>query len=295
MNNHRYDNSQVSTYQKCPFSYYLQYIKGIRKSVQDDTNSAMNFGDYAHRFWDEFYLSTGKTFEEIVSSYESDPEAPQFSKQALEFFCKSYDRKYREDDKKFQIKEVESASEFPLGNYRFIVKKDGAFELQGNIFGLEHKTTQSISYNYFDKYFLNSQMTAQCYDTTLKYGQCSGILLNVGEIKLLKKKPTSDYDGVLLTTDGYISCRFVRNFINRTPQEIEDWKQNTILWIEAIEESQIVNDWKKATGSWGGAICSKCTYKELCKTSVGMELDENILDVLYEKCDPYEYLQKNIG
>lgn len=290
--NNCYDNSQISTFQACPMSYYLQYVKGIRKNIVDDSNASMNFGTYFHKFAESFYGKTGVKFNEIVKDYEEPQDLPQYSKQALELFCKTFYQKYAEQDKKFTIKETEKTSIFDLGTYKFIVKKDGAFEYQGNTFGLEHKTTKSLSYNYFDKFFLSSQISAQVYDTKRLYGSCSGIMLNVGEIKLLKRKPSGDYDGVLETPEGFIVCKFSRDFVNRNPSEIEDWQNNTIAWINEIEKCKEFNTWNKATGSWGGMICSKCQYKELCKTSVGLELDESILEVLYEKCDPYEYLKK---
>ena len=292
---HTYDNSQLATYQACPFSYYLQYIVCIKKNVYDDSNASMQFGSAAHSFWQEFYKPTGKKFSELIESYVEPEGMPQFSKQALEFFCKTYNDKYYEKDKQYNVKEVENVSKFNLGKYLFIVKKDGAIETQGNIYGLEHKTTKSLSYNYFEKYFLNSQISAQCYDVIRKYGQCSGILLNVGEIKMLKRKPSGEYDGFMQHPDGFITVKFNRDFINRTQDEIKDWEQNTVAWIEQIEENKQLGDWKKSCGSWGGMICSKCPYKELCKTSVGMKLDESIMDVLYEKCNPFEYLETEEG
>ena len=81
-------------------------------------------------------------------------------------------------------------------------------------FGLEHKTTKSLGYYYFDKYFLSPQITAQCYSILKDFGSCSGVLLNVGEIKMLKRKPSAAYDGVKQTDDGYIVCKFESMPIN---------------------------------------------------------------------------------
>jgi len=293
--NECYDNSQISTFQMCPMAYYLQYVLGLRKSVLDDTNASMNFGSYFHKFAETFYGKTGVKFNEIVQDYEEPEGSPQYSRTALELFCKTFYQKYHEQDKAFTIKETENTSIFDLGVYKFIVKKDGAFEHQGNTFGLEHKTTKSISYNYFDKFFLSSQISAQVYDVQRIYGSCSGIMINAGEIKLLKRKPTGDYDRVLQHADSYLACRFNRDFINRNPSEILDWQENTIAWIREIERCKEENVWKKSTGLWGGGICARCQFRELCKTSSGLELDESVKDVLYEKCDGYEYLKKEVA
>lgn len=292
--NECYDNSQISTFQMCPMAYYLQYVVGIKKSVLDDTNAAMNFGDYFHRFAESFYGKIGGKFEEIVKDYIEPEGLPQYSKSALELFCKTFYQKYKENDTKFTIKETEKTSVFDLDRFRFIVKKDGAFEYQNNTFGLEHKTTKSISYNYFDKFLLSSQISAQVYDTQRIYGSCSGIMINAGEIKLLKRKPSGEYDGMQETEGGFIVCKFNRDFINRNPSEIEDWKDNTLYWLNRIDECKRESLWFKSTGSWGGSICARCQFKELCKTSTGLNLDESVIEVLYEKCNPYEYLEKEI-
>jgi hypothetical protein len=304
--NECYDNSQLSTFQMCPMAYYLQYIVGIKKGIIDDSNAAMNFGSYFHKYAESLYGKTGVKFNEIIHDYEEPGGLPQYSKEGLELFCKTFYQKYNEQDKIFTIKETEKTSIFDLGAYKFIVKKDGAFEHQGNTFGLEHKTTKSISYNYFDKFFLSSQISAQVYDVQRIYGSCSGIMINGGEIKALQRKPSvkseDKYDGIIdidvwVKDKHYVCvcCRFNRDFINRNPSEILDWKENTLYWIDRIEECKREHLWFKSTGIWGGGICAKCQYKELCKTSVGLELDESILDVLYEKTDPYQYLKEEVA
>jgi len=289
--NEHYDNSQISTYQQCPFSYYLQYIKGIRKIFIDDSNASMNFGSYVHKFLEAHFKDSKCSFNDIIKDYEEPEDLPQYSTDSLKLFCRTYLEKYQVKDKEFEVKEVEKNSICDLGKYKFIVKKDGVIKYNDNIFGLENKTTKSISYNYFDKYFINSQIDAQCFTTYQDYNQCSGILLNVGEIKFLKRKPTGNYDSFKQVEDGWIAIKFNRDFVNRNKSELDQWKANTLMWIDRIEESKKNNNWARSTGLWGGMICSKCQYKELCKVSVGMELDESILNVLYEVVDPYEYLK----
>ena len=286
-----YDNSQLSTFQKCPMAYYLQYIKRLRKIEIDDTNDQLNFGSYAHKFWEAHFGKSDATFPSIVEGYEEPDDLPQYSLKALEFFCRTYHEKYSVPDKAFHFKEVEQVCSFDIDGFTFIVKSDGIFEQSSNLFGLENKTTRSLSYNYFDKFFLSSQISAQCYNIWQKYNRCSGILLNVGEIKKLKRKPSGDYDGVMPVEDGFVTCKFSRDYCNRNKSELDDWKENTILWLNRIEDAKHYHQFPKSTGLWGGTICAKCEYKELCKVSVGKKLDESILDVLYEETDPYDYLK----
>jgi len=184
-----YDNSQVSTYQKCPMSYYLQYVVGLRKATIDDSNAAMYFGSAVHKFLENYFIGREQTKESIVSEYIQPEDMPQYSSDSLLFVCKAHGEKYLKEDSKFSVLEVEKTAYLPIGKYTFIVKKDGVIEYNDNIFGLEHKTTKSISYNFFNKFFLNSQITAQVASTLQDYKQCSGILVNAIECKLLKRKP----------------------------------------------------------------------------------------------------------
>lgn len=286
MLNIMYDNSSISQFSKCPMSYYLQYILQLKKKYIDDSNQSKQFGDYFHKFVESQLKKTSFTLE----GYEAPEDLPQYSKKALETFCKTYIDKYSMEDKEYELLNIEDVFEFDLGGYPFKVKCDAVIGHRGNIYGLELKTTKSISYNYFSKYFLNSQISAQCYAIKQKYGQCSGILLRVGETKVLKRKPTGDYDSVTLVEDGYVTSKFTSDFINRNNRELEDWSQNTVQWITAIENSNQAKFYPKATGSWGGTICSTCEYRDLCKVSKGLEIDEEIKDVLYEEVDATNYL-----
>lgn len=248
----------------------------------------MHFGSAVHSHLENFYSRSNATVE-----YTPPDDIPQYSHRALEFLIEKYKEKYSDDLNSFEILEAEKVSTIEIGDHTFLVKKDGAFKVNGNIFGLEHKTTKSIAYNYFDKYFLNSQISAQCFSTNQDYKQCSGIMLNAIEIKLLKRKPTSKgYDGYFEVEDGFVTVRFNRDYINRTQLELLQWKENASLWIDRVEESKKTNVWGRSDGLWGGMICSKCQYKELCKVSKGMELDESVVDCLYETIDPYEYLKE---
>ena len=285
-----YDNSQLSQYQKCPMSYYLQYVVGLRKILLDDSNASMNFGSAAHSFLEQYYRGAGMPSREPIRSYVEPKGMPQYSKEALELFCNTYNQKYTHTE--FEVLEVEKVSYLPLEEYTFIIKRDGAIKHNGKIYGLEHKTTKSIGTNYYDKFTLSSQISAQCFDVAEKYRQCSGVLLNVGEIKCLKRKPSRAYDGVKQIEGGYLCCDFQRSYCNRTQQQLKDWRQNTISWIDEIETIKKVNVWKKATGSIGGYTCCGCEYKELCMASVGTNLDEGAIEMGYVKVDdPYEYLR----
>ena len=280
-----YDNSQLSTYTTCPFSYYLQYVKGLRKAQIDDSNAAMNFGSAVHTALEKLYKR-----EVDFCDYEEPERLHKFSRTALNFAIDTYRDHY---DDNFEMLETEQVAEVDIGDYKFLVKKDGAFKQNGSIYGLEHKTTASIAENYFEKFEIGSQIPAQYFTVLQDYKSCSGILLNAIEVKFLKRKPTSSkYTDWMEYMDGWLTVRFERDYIQLEQKKIDDWFSNTLMQIELIEDSKMTQEWPKSNGIWGGLICTKCQYKELCNASYGTELDKELLEHAYEEYDAYEYLKE---
>lgn len=286
-----YDNSQLTSYQKCPFSYHLQYGLGFKKSTIDDTNAQMQFGTYFHKFMEAWFKKEFVSIDKILEGYIEPEGLPQYSLHALKQFCLTCHTKYKEDFKRYEVLETEVCSKLKLSGHNFIVKCDAVVKFNDNIFGFENKTTKSISYNYFDRYFLNSQISAQSAVIREKYGQCSGVILNVGECKSLKRKPSGNYDNFFQIEDSWIAQKFSQDIVNRTKDEVNDWYIQSVNWIERIEDDCLSGSFPKSC-VWSGMVCSSCSYKELCKTSVGTKLDESIVECLYDTVDPYAYLEE---
>lgn len=286
------DNSQISQFQKCQMSYYLQYIEGLKIQDGGVFNAKINFGSAFHKVLENYYGGHTDPIGDVLKTYLSPEGMPEYSREALEFIFTKYQEKYTQIDNDWEIIELEKNYKF--NDLPFTVKRDGVIKWNGSIYSLEHKTTGSISQHYFDKYYLNAQITAQVASTIEQYGECSGVLLNVCEIKCLKRKPSKNYFGVMQVGDKYICCDFDRDYINRTDREIDDWKQNTKTWIDKINVCKVLGAWGKATSSMGGATCNGCEYRQLCKESTGLSIDKNTVSFMYERVDPYEYLKENV-
>ena len=88
---------------------------------------------------------------------------------------------------------------------------------------------------------------------------------------------------------------FQRSIINRTPMEIEDWKLQMKAWIDDIGKDNERNFFKKACKDTSCSSFNRvCQYANICKSSKGMEVDEQIVEAMYEFDDPYAYLNETL-
>jgi len=302
-----FDNSQIVTIQQCPMLYYLQYELGLVR--RDKSYVDLDFGDYTHRFLRAYSSGEPVVIPDIWSSFEDVIDEEIKTKQNGIRLCEAYHQEYKNKDKNLVFKEIEDVHYFDLNGINMCVKRDAVVESQGNIYAFESKTTRSWVGNVINSFFINSQASIQTYSTELKYGHCSGVILNILQVKHTTKpalfqpdapeiklysnvefKYSKYYKQEMAYCSGF-NCKLERTVIDRTPQEIEDWKQNVRYWINIILHNRIINEWPKADA---GRVCSAfsgCPYRELCKTSIGMNLDEAIMETLYEKKDPYQYLK----
>ena len=84
------------------------------------------------------------------------------------------------------------------------------------------------------------------------------------------------------------TAEFDRDTISRSKDELEHWKNCTISWIDKIEDCRESGEWLRIDN---GFNCSRCSYKEICKVSIGMDIDESISEVLFGvKDNPLDYL-----
>lgn len=254
------DNSQISVYQKCPYAYYLQYKEGIKRREQPHLEQGSN----VHNLLMNLYL--GKIGDINDKKYQ--------------FVLDAYREHYKDN---FKILAVEETIQL---DFDFVVKPDLVVEQSGNIFGYEHKTTdRNLDDKYFSRYKTSAQVEAQFYAIKHKFGRCDGIIINAISIKDLKRKPTSDSYVAWKEIDGrYIALELQREPISKTDKQIEQWKTNTLRWIDSIQKEDL---YRKCTSSYA---CNLCDMLDLCKFSFDDKVDESVLQMYYERCDPYAYL-----
>lgn len=277
------DYSQLQTYQYCPQRYYLKYVLGLKKREIDESNIDRAFGESVHNGLASYYK--GSDLPAILGAFDEFEDLPpevgemHKTKENGKKLLTSYVEHYLPIDKEMEILAVEEKGSIDISGINWICKIDTIVRLRGNIYVLEHKTTKNIRYNYFASYNPNTQVSSYTEYVKQKYGQCSGCIINVLQTGFRQRA----YRG---EPAGFYS-KFQREIVNRTAEQLEDFKENVALWVKRMGGEKDYGKNEGACHQFRG-----CEFKELCLTSKGIEVDGEIVDVLYEKGDPFGYLKE---
>ena len=282
------DYSQLSTCMTCPMKWYLQYVKGLRKKSIDDRDIDKLFGKQVHKSLELYYKLGEKDFVTQWQEFiDLPPESKEFSKtkaNGIEL-CKEYLGNYSTQDSQMEILDVETVMRTPItDSLVWIAKVDTIVKLNNNIYSLEHKTTGKFNpQTYFRNFNPNMQVSGQVYSIEKKYKQCSGCIVNV----LVSGYRQKAYKG----EPAGFHCKFQREIINRDSRQLLDFKENVKIGTERLleysQDNSMIYKNESACSNFRG-----CQYKEVCLTSFGTELDQEIVDVLYDVVDPKAYLKE---
>lgn len=279
----KYDNSSLQAFKDCPERYRLHYIEGLQKIQEGEAEHDRNFGKAIHSGLEAYYKGDGMeaSVKKFKADYPNQLNEEDLSKtqESGEILLKAYAKHYEKEDKSLEILSVEVMDSFKLGEIDFTVKIDMVVRKQGCVYFVDHKTTgKAFNWTYWSRFEPNPQITAYTAYCQAKYGECSGGIINA--IKFGHR--TRAYKG----EPAGFHYEFQRQLFNRNKDQVEAWKKDTLLWVKSLEEakSQASNVWKKNEGQ-----CGYCSYKEICISCN----DEQIVNQLYERVNPMEYLNDN--
>jgi hypothetical protein len=301
------DYTQLSTWMMCPMKYHLSFDLGLKKKTLDERDVDMEFGKCFHGGLEMFYRGR---LGEVIGAFSGFQDLPPNYDESIktksngENLLKSYVEYYALPDSKTETLEVEKLHKVNISDkIIWVAKLDRVFREYDNIYGQEHKTTNRLTSAYFGYYKLNMQITGQTFVIQHKYGQCSGVSLNVAEPAFLEKAQlyqvgdpeTLKYSNVEVKYCKYYKsemaycsgfrAKFERDIINRTAEQIVDFKENVTKCVNRmVNDTDIRKNYTSCTQFKG------CPYAEICQTSVGEELNEDTIDTLYDRVeDPFKY------
>ena len=284
------DHSRLNCYQQCPFKYYLTNELGLIKRTIDESNVDREFGKYVHSSLARIYRGKIDEALKVWDSYKEaelseEVECTKTKENGIKLIEAYIKDNLAKDKQQLKILDVEKLYETPITDEVIWQSKvDTAIEQNENIYSLEHKTTGKMAYNYFYQFSPNQQITGQVFSLQYHLKQCSGVIVNAMEVGFRKRAYKGEEAG--------FHCKFAREIINRNKEQIEDFKSNVLLWTKRLIKSKEANEWGKvesACHSFRG-----CSMKEICLTSVGLKLDEEIVEVLYRKqANPLAYLEES--
>lgn len=278
-----YDNSSIQAYKDCHERYRLRFIEALVKRTDGLESHDINFGSATHAALEAHYK--GQSVDQAKSVFEAEygvqldlEDKAKTLENGLNMI-EAYIKHYASEDKSFEVLEVEQPDEVELApGIKFVVKRDTVIRQQGCIYVLEHKSTKkSLTFDYWQQFEPNSQLSAQTYSCIKKYGECSGVIVNALQVghreRAYKGEPAGAY------------FKFQRQVFNRTKEQVEAWRQDTLGWIAKIEANRVgAKDlsWLKNEGQ-----CRFCSFKEVCITLA----DEQIIESLFDRVEnPYAYI-----
>ena len=80
-----YDNSQVSQFQKCPMSYYLQYVRGLKLKCEDVMRQGSEIHEQLEMHYNGFTPEDNFLMETYVEKYKDDKFKVLCTEQSIKF------------------------------------------------------------------------------------------------------------------------------------------------------------------------------------------------------------------
>lgn len=247
---HALDYTMTNTFLTCALKFMEEYVKGITLKRQ---KVSLGFGGAVHHGLAHLYR-TGNVAEaaRMASEHMEDTEGEDVkTKRNAEILVAAYAQRYFPEN--WMILDIETpiVFEFGPGLYHFVIP-DMVVRENGRIYGVEHKTTRSISYNYFRQFKPNQQLDGQVAGIRAKYGMCDGIIINPIEIQ---KGGTKDRKTGVMRPSPYFGFG-PRDISARTDEDIEWWRRDMV---------EIYNDiGKRLQSGYFPATRSACNDYEGC-------------------------------
>ena len=177
--------------------------------------------------------------------------------------------KFRDDPAKTRIHPVTDEPMVEL-HFQFEIAKgyslcgylDRIVEFQEQTFVMDRKsTTTTLGSYYFEQYEPDNQMSLYTVASQIAFKTpVKGIIIDAAQIAV-----------------GF--SRFVRSFVFKTPDQIDEWMNDLMIWLELADKYVEINYWPqndKSCHKYGG-----CAFREICSKSPAVR--ERFLESNFER------------
>jgi len=236
------DYTTMSDFLTCRMRWYWRHRRNltpIQKSL------ALLFGAALHIGFKVIYTE-GDPIEAFKEAYQPQ-DVPEGEKRTVEHgvrILEAYLKQYKTNP--FEVIECNGSHVIKISkDIEYAARMDAVIKWQTKqVYVMEHKTTSSLGYHFFDNFVLNHQIEGYIVACQDKYGECEGVLIDA------------------ISTAKQPRQRFMRDIATRTIEqqnnfgkEVLDISRNITYAIE--HNSYPMN---KSMCNYYGA----CPYKELC-------------------------------
>ena len=276
-----WDSTSLGLLKTCPRKYFLTMIENWHQKNQ---SLHLDFGIFYHKALEEYDKARAAGL-----SYDSGVELSV--RRALEisrgFIGDNYKNRqtliraivwylehFREDTAQTIILangkpavELSFKMELPLSSpdgspYLACGHLDRAVEWQDQVYIMDRKTTKGqVGSFYFDKYSPNNQMSMYSLAGKVVLGrEAAGIIIDAVQLAV-----------------GF--ARFARGIVNRTKGQLDEWLDDTLLWIKMAERFADDGYWPmndQSCDMYGG-----CAFRQVCSKDASVR--KNFLEADFVK------------
>lgn len=277
-----YSHSYIQTFKTCPLQCFFSNELKLEKIDEDKTEHHLRFGSAGHKALKALYLGDSlenakKEFKEEYSKQLDEEDQAKTSEnwmKVLEAYCK---KQLKEDLMNWKVISVEEKDAF---NYAeedsFTLMLDLVMENKqyGGIYGFDHKIVggkkATLSFEFWNQFEPNSQVTKYYSYITKKYGDCSGFYINAFGMGYRSRAYKGEPAGFWF--------RLGRQMFNRNQAQLELEEKDTAYWIKRIEDC-------KSSGYWGANTesCRWCSFRPVCSAGWTWQNDQELIMIQYKQ------------
>lgn len=270
-----FDYTMLSTFMSCQRRYNFRMNKGL---VGKASMPAPEFGKAMHKALDQWYKTkdVNDAIEVFKANFTEDPDDDKRTYKMASWILRNYDEKYKDQPFKVLATEQEFTLPLPNGN-NLIGRIDKIIEWDGQVWGMDHKTTSQLGDTYMRFHTPNLQFSGYSWAITkLGFPECRGILVDA----LLVAKG-------LLEGKSKTLVPLRRDFAYRNAADIEEYLETVSCIQNRIHLNEIEDDpafsW---TPNWDACTdYGECPYRKICKEPA--EFRQRIIDSEF-KVEPWD-------
>lgn len=267
--------SRLKAFQSCPMKEGLRYRRNLAP-IQG--RAALAFGTAIHKGLET--RSVDEALAVLLTDYPHDQEeadAQDAASVAVRALLDGYFDLYPP----FKIEKPELTFELPMitnkgkksRTYRIAGKIDNLVQIDGRWWIVEYKTASRLEGSYFDRLYLDSQITMYCYAMQRMGYNIAGIIYRVIRKPQIKKRQNESFDGYLDRLACDIRTRpefyYTEQKLYRSMDDLAAFEK--MIYQTATLEAKLAKTDCLFQYSTACSVFGACPYLPLCTEEAGAE------------------------
>ena len=284
--------SRLKTFQVCPMKEVLRYHE---KLAPISGRSALAFGTAIHKG-----LETGsidEALEALITDYpqtQEEADEQDIASVTVRALLEGYFKRYEP----FQEHKPEFQFELPMKTGRsqstvmaIAGKLDDLVKIDDRWWIVEYKTASRLDASYFDRLYVDSQITMYMYAMQRLGYNPAGVIYRVIRKPSIRRTQKESLEGFLQRLQKDIEERpdfyFTERQLYRDKTDLNEFEH--LLHAEAMLERQMYRKGMRFKHTTSCSMYGACEYLPLCTGEAGA------LEALYECREPNEELERSVA